>query len=62
MLLGVKIKKPNGVWEYSIMKKDKERIIENLKRFIQKLDKLAGKAIVVDDNDSVIITAYRKRN
>jgi len=44
------------------MKKDKERIIENLKRFIQKLDKLAGKAIVVDDNDSVIITAYRKRN
>ena len=68
MSWGSRIKKPGGVYEYFIGKKDRERIIRDLKYlgnqqyFIRRLDKLVGKAIIVDENNAVIITAYFKNN
>ena len=62
MELGAKVKKPGGVKEYFIGKRNKERIIQTLKHFIQKMDKLEGKAIIVDEDSCEIITAYHKDN
>jgi hypothetical protein len=68
MVWGSRIRKPGRVYEYFISKKDRERIIQDLKYSgnpkyqIQKLDKLVGKAIIVDEGHAVIITAYCKNN
>jgi len=62
MLYGSKIRKPGGAWEYFVAKKDKGRIIGYLKSIIQRMDKLAGKAVVVDGYGSTIITAYHRNN
>ncbi len=60
LLYGSKIRKPGGVWEYFVAKKDKDRSIEYLKHLIQRMDKLAGKAVIVDQYSSTIITAYHR--
>jgi hypothetical protein len=62
MLYGSKIRRPGGVWEYFVAKKDKDRIIGYLKNLIQRMDKLGGKAVIVDEYGSTIITAYHRDN
>ncbi len=63
---GSRITRPGGVVEYFIRKKDRESIIRDLKYrgnpkyHIQKLDKLIGMAIIVDEDHAVIITAYHR--
>ncbi len=58
-LLGSKQRKPGGVFEYSLRKRDKQKVIKVLKQCIQMLDKVEGKAIVVD-SDGTVITAYHR--
>jgi hypothetical protein len=58
--IGTANRKPGGVIEYFISRKDKQRIAEVLKQCLQSLDKLVGKAIIVDDEGSTVITAYHK--
>lgn len=60
MSFGSKIRKPGGVFEYYISKKDKQEAIQFLKQCIQNLDKLYGKAIIVDETSEKIITIYHK--
>lgn len=62
MLYGSKIRRPGGAWEYFMAKKDKNRIIGYLKNLIQRMDKLASKAVIVDEYGSTIITAYHRSN
>lgn len=58
--LGTKNRKPGGVSEYFITKKDRQMATEFLKRCIQDLDKLVGKAIIIDEEQETIVTAYHK--
>lgn len=60
MSFGSKIRKPGGVFEYFISKKDKQEAIQFLKQCIQSLDKLNGKALIVNEGSEQIITAYHK--
>lgn len=66
VLWGSRIRRPGRVYEYFISKKDRESIIRDLryrgntKYHIQKLDKLVGKAVIVDEDQAVIITAYHR--
>jgi hypothetical protein len=48
------------VSEYFFSKKDKQKATEFYKKRIQNLDKLVGKAIIVDERDDTVITAYHK--
>ena len=57
---GTSVQKPGGVSEYFVSKKDKQKATEFFKQCIQNLDKLVGKAIIVDERDSIVITAYHK--
>jgi len=58
--LGTKVTKPGGVCEYFISRKDKQEAIEVLKKCIQSLDRLEGKAIIIDEDDNEVITTYHK--
>ena len=60
MSFGSKIRKPGGVFEYYISNKDKQEAIQFLKWCIQSIDKLDGKAIIVNEGSEQIITAYHK--
>ena len=60
LALGTKNRKPGGVFEYFISKKDKHLAIQFLKQCIQNLDRLVGKAIIVDPKKGIVITAYHK--
>lgn len=60
MSLGRMIKKPGGALELFIGKKERQQAIHLLKRRIQDMDKLVGKAVIVSDDGSTIITAYHK--
>ncbi len=59
-LLGTEVKKPGGATEYFISKKDKQKAIQFLKQCIQDLDKLVGKALLVNSEEDTVITAYHK--
>jgi len=59
MFFGTKKRKPGGVYEYCIRKKDKQKVICSLKQYIQTIDKLEGTVIIADNNETVI-TAYHK--
>ena len=56
---GTPVRKPGGVIEYFISRKDKQEAINFLKQCIQAVEKLTGKAIIVSSDDTVI-TAYHK--
>lgn len=56
---GTKVRKPGGVLEYFVTKKEKQKAIQILKQRIQRLDKVDGKAILVGD-DGTVITVYHK--
>ena len=51
--------KPGGAIEYSVTKKDRNRIIRHLKHLIINLDKIANKAVLVIENQ--VITVYHKK-
>lgn len=58
--LGTKVRKPGGACEYFISKRDTQKAIEILKKCIQSFDKLAGKAIIIDEEGKEVITTYHK--
>jgi hypothetical protein len=60
MSLGTEIRKPGRAYEYFISKKERQDVIQFLKRCIQQFEKLRGKAIVVNGERDKIITAYHK--
>ena len=51
--------KPGGAIEYSVTKKDRNRMIIHLKHLINHLDKIANKAVLVIENQ--VITVYHKK-
>ena len=52
--------KPGGAIEYSVNKKDMNRMFIQLKHLINHLDKVANKAVLVIDGQ--VITVYHKRH
>jgi hypothetical protein len=60
LALGTKVRKPGGAYEYFVTKKDREKATQFLKQCIQNLDKLVGKAIIVDNESNKVLTAYHK--
>lgn len=62
LLLGTEETKPGGVCEILVTKRAKGKYIAQLKQLIRKIDKVAGKAIIIDNNFREIITAYHKYN
>ncbi len=59
MEFGTPHNKPGGAIEYSVRKKEKNRMIIHLKRLINHLDKIANKAVLVIDDQ--VITIYHKK-
>ncbi len=59
MEFGTPQRKPGGAIEYSVRKKDKNRIIGHLKHLINRLDKIANKGVLIIDNE--VITVYHKK-
>lgn len=59
MEFGTPHSKPGGGIEYSVRKKDKNRMIIHLKHLINNLDKVANKAVLVIGNQ--VITVYHKK-
>jgi hypothetical protein len=58
MEFGTPNSKPGGAIEYSVHKKDKNRMIIHLKHLINSLDKVTNKAVLVIENQ--VITVYHK--
>jgi len=59
MQFGTPQRKPGGALEYSVHKKDRNRMMIHLKHLINRLDKISNKAVLVI-NDQVI-TVYHKK-
>lgn len=59
---GTPVEKPGNAFEYRLHKKDKDRIIQHLKRLIQCVDKCTGKAVLMDSNKDTVVTAYNLKN
>lgn len=58
---GTKRRRPGNAWEIMITKKEKRILLKKLKnkRWIQALDKISGKILLISDDDT-LITAYNK--
>lgn len=56
---GVKEKR-HGAIRSTFRKRDCDRLIHELKRFVQQLEKLKGISVVASEENGTIITAYRK--
>ena len=54
---GSPIRKPSDAYEYKVHKKEKNRIISNLKHLINIVETLPQKAVLVS-NDCEVITVY----
>ncbi len=52
--------KPGGALEFSVIKKDKSRMISHLKRLMNSIDKIANKGVLVIDEQ--VITVYHKKH
>ena len=52
--------KPGGALEFSVLKKDKNRMISHLKHLINYLDKIANKGVLIIDEQ--VITVYHKKH
>jgi len=59
MEFGTPQRKPGGAIEYSVRKKDKNRIIGHLKYLINRLDKTTNKGVLIMDDQ--VITVYHKK-
>lgn len=59
---GKKSRRPGNAWELMITKKMKRILSKKLKnkKWIQALDKISGKILLIGDNDT-LITAYNKK-
>ena len=55
---GQPVRKSGNVWEYRLGKREKSRLIGELKQLIQSLDKCTRKALVLDPDTDEIITVY----
>lgn len=51
--------KPGGAIEYSVHKKDRNRMMIHLKHLINRLDKISDKAVLVIDDQ--VTTVYHKK-
>jgi hypothetical protein len=60
LAIGTMVRKPGDAFEYFVTKKDKQKAVDFLKQCIQNLDRLDGKAIIVDKTGTTVITAYQK--
>ena len=56
--MGTPIRKPGGAVEYLLRRKDKIKLQEELKKFIQNIDKAEGDAVLTIDGK--IITVYHR--
>lgn len=56
--MGTPIRKPGGAIEYLFRRKDKLKLQEELKKFIQNIDKAEGDAVLTIDGK--IITVYHR--
>ena len=54
-------KKPGNAIELEVTKKQKNKIVSELKRLIQNLDKISNKALLVS-SEGKVITVYNKKN
>lgn len=59
MEFGTAKRKPGGAVEYSVGKKDKNRMIHHLKNLISQFEKIDKKAVLIIDNQ--VITVYHKK-
>jgi hypothetical protein len=55
---GQKYKMPGGAWEYQLRKRDKDRVIAELKRQIQLLDTAVGKGVLISGDEETVVTTY----
>jgi Domain of unknown function (DUF4258) len=55
---GQKYKMPGGAWEYRLRKKDKDRVISELKRQIQMVERSVGKGVLISDDQETVVTTY----
>lgn len=58
--LGTELCRPGRAYEYFISKKERQEVIQFLKRCIRQLEKLRDKVIIVNGARDKIITAYHK--
>jgi hypothetical protein len=58
LLHGKKSRRPGGAWEYRLRRKDKNKIISELKRQINIVEKCAGKAVIIGSDQDTILTTY----
>lgn len=55
---GEKYRKPGGAWEYRLLRKDKARIITQLKRLMRLVENAAGKGVLISGEGEEVITTY----
>lgn len=55
---GTPTKKPGNAWEYTLRKKDKEKLFKHYKRMIHLVEKAAEAAVLVADDNNKIVTVY----
>ncbi len=59
MQIGTSSDRPGSATEYVVLKKDKIKAIEFLKKMIQKIDKMEGSAVLTNGNS--VVTTYHKK-
>ena len=55
---GRPVRKPGGAWEYRLTKKHREQLIFALKEEIKRIEKSAGKGILIGGDGAAILTVY----
>ena len=55
---GQKCRRPGGAWEYRLRKKDKTKIVSELKKQIHMVEKCVGKGVLIGSDQETIITTY----
>lgn len=55
---GTPVRAAGDATEYRLLKRDKDKIVSDLKRLLQNLDKVTGKAVLLSDDGQTVITVY----
>lgn len=58
MEYGTSTRKPGNAFEYTLHKKSRDRVISHLKHLITVVDKCTKKAVLVDADNTQVITVY----
>ncbi len=58
LLFGKKCRRPGGALEYSLRRRDKDKIISGLKKQIHMVEKCVGKAVLVNNDQQAVLTTY----